>query len=76
LANEDREPLLQQAVVENERALDLAQTRYRVGSDDLRAVEQQQTRLFSARSSLLRVQSEQLVQRISLHLALGGSFES
>jgi len=71
-----REPLLQQAVAENERALEFAQTRYRVGSDDLRAVEQQQMRLFSARSSLLRVQSEQLVQRVSLHLALGGSFES
>ncbi len=71
-----REPLLKQAVAENERALALAETRYRVGSDDLRAVEQQQIRLFSARSSLLRVPSEQLVQRISLHLALGGSFET
>ena len=70
-----REPLLKQAVAENERALALAETRYRIGSDDLRAVEQQQIRLFSARSSLLRVQSEQLVQRVSLHLALGGSFE-
>lgn len=71
-----RRPLLAQAVDENTRALELAQTRYRVGSDDLRAVEQQQLRLFSARSSLLRVQSEQLVQRVNLHLALGGSFET
>ncbi len=71
-----RRPLLVQAVTENERATELAMTRYRVGSDDLRAVEQQQLRLFSARSSLLRVQSEQLVQRVNLHLALGGSFEA
>jgi outer membrane protein TolC len=28
----------------------------------------------SARMALLRVQSEQLVQRVNLHLALGGSF--
>jgi NodT family efflux transporter outer membrane factor (OMF) lipoprotein len=70
-----RRPLLAQAVTENSRALDLAQTRYRVGSDDLRAVEQQQLRLFSSKSSLLRVQSEQLVQRVNLHLALGGSFD-
>lgn len=69
-----REPLLVQAVRENERALQLAETRYRVGSDDLRAVQQQQMSLFSARSALLRVRSEQLVQRINLHLALGGNF--
>ena len=73
-ALEAREPLLMQAVTENERALQFAETRYRVGSDDLRAVEQQQMRLFSAQSALLRVQSEQLVQRINLHLALGGNF--
>jgi NodT family efflux transporter outer membrane factor (OMF) lipoprotein len=73
-ALEARKPLLLQAVTENERALQFAETRYRVGSDDLRAVEQQQMRLFSAKSALLRVQSEQLVQRVNLHLALGGNF--
>ena len=71
-----RESLLVRAVTENNRALELAEIRYRVGSDDLRAVEQQQLRLFSAKSALLRVQSEQLVQRINLHLALGGNFVS
>jgi outer membrane protein TolC len=75
-ALEARVPLLQRAVSENDRALTLAETRYRVGSDDLRAVQQQQMSLFAAKSALLRVQSEQLVQRINLHLALGGSFES
>lgn len=70
----NRRPLLEQAVAENQRALDLAQQRYRVGSDDLRSVDQQQLRLYSARSALLRVQSEELVQRVNLHLALGGNF--
>lgn len=69
-----RVPLLRQAVTENERALALAETRYRVGSDDLRAVEQQQLLLIGARSALVRVESEQLVQRVNLHLALGGDF--
>jgi outer membrane protein, multidrug efflux system len=73
-ALEAREPLLAQAVTENERALQFAETRYRVGSDDLRAVQQQQMQLFGAKSALLRVRSEQLVQRINLHLALGGNF--
>lgn len=69
-----REPLLAQAVAQNARALRIAEDRYRVGVGDLRAVEQQQLRLFATESALLRVQAEQLVQRVNLHLALGGSF--
>jgi hypothetical protein len=38
-------------------------------------VQTQQLALYSAQVALLRVQSERLVQRINLHLALGGSFE-
>jgi outer membrane protein TolC len=71
-----RSAVLRQAVVENERALELANVRYRVGSGDLRAVQQQQLALYAARTSLLRVQSEQLVQRVNLHLALGGGWTS
>jgi multidrug efflux system outer membrane protein len=69
-----RRTVLQQAVAENERALELANVRYRVGSGDLRAVQQQQLALYAARTTLLRVQSEQLVQRVNLHLALGGGW--
>jgi NodT family efflux transporter outer membrane factor (OMF) lipoprotein len=70
----DREAILQANVRDNERALDLTQTQFRVGSTDRRSVEQRQLALNSARTSLLRVQSERLAQRINLHLALGGSF--
>jgi outer membrane protein TolC len=38
-------------------------------------VQQQQVSLYGARTSLLRVQSEQLVQRVNLYLALGGGFD-
>jgi len=69
-----REPVLRQALTDNEQALALAQTSYRVGRGDLRAVQQQQLSVHSARLALLRVQSEQLAQRVNLHLALGGSF--
>ena len=41
----------------------------------LRAVQQQQLALYAAQVALLRVQTERLVQRVNLHLALGGSFE-
>jgi len=61
-------------VRDNQRALELALVQYRVGSIDQRAVEQRQLALYSARTTRLRVQSEQLAQRVNLHLALGGSF--
>jgi NodT family efflux transporter outer membrane factor (OMF) lipoprotein len=70
-----REAILKQAVADNARALELANIRYKVGSGDLRAVQQQQLALAAARTVLLRVQSERLVQRVNLHLALGGSFD-
>jgi NodT family efflux transporter outer membrane factor (OMF) lipoprotein len=72
----EREQLLQRIVADNQRTLDLEQSSYRIGKTDLRSVQQQQLNLFAARLSLLRVQSEQLSQRVNLHLALGGSFEN
>jgi len=75
-ALEDREAILRELVTENARALDFAQQRYRVGAGDQRAVQQQSLALSAARTALLRVQSERLVQRVNLHLALGGSFEA
>jgi outer membrane protein TolC len=71
-----REALLKQAVADNTRALELANIRYKVGSADLRAVQQQLLALAATRTALLRVQSERLVQRVNLHLALGGSFDA
>ena len=70
-----REAILKQAVAENERALELANVRYRVGSGDMRGVLQQSLALYAAQVSLIRVRSEQLVQRVNLYLALGGSFD-
>jgi NodT family efflux transporter outer membrane factor (OMF) lipoprotein len=73
-ALDERGTILAQAVTQNERALELANVRFRVGSGDLRAVQQQQLAVYGARTSLLRVQSEQLVQRVNLYLALGGGW--
>src|ERR1043165_8704367 len=74
-ALEDREAILTESVAANSRALELANVRYRVGVGDLRAVQQQSLALHAARTALLRVQAERLVQRVNLPLALGGSFE-
>ena len=73
---DERDQLLQATVADNQRALELAETSYRVGRTDLRAVQQQQLSVYTARLALLRVQSEQLAQRVNLHLAVGGSFET
>jgi NodT family efflux transporter outer membrane factor (OMF) lipoprotein len=70
----EREQILSTAVTDAARALQLAETRYRVGSGDLRQVEQQQLAYQSSRMNLLRVQSDRRVQRVNLHLALGGDF--
>jgi len=72
----DREALLAGNIADNQRALELAQIQYRVGSVDLRAVEQRQLALLQVRTALLRVQTERLAQRVNLHLALGGGFDA
>ena len=40
-----------------------------------RALQQQELAYLNTRTNLLRVQTEQRVQRVNLHLALGGNFE-
>jgi len=71
----ERDRLLQSTVAFNQRALELTEMNYRVGTTDLRDVQLQQLAVYSARIALLRVQSEQLAQRANLYLAVGGSFE-
>jgi multidrug efflux system outer membrane protein len=70
----DREPILTAQLELSQRALELEQVRYRVGSTDMRPVLQQQMATYGVRTALLRVQSERRVQRVNLYLALGGDF--
>jgi NodT family efflux transporter outer membrane factor (OMF) lipoprotein len=76
VALQDRLAILETAVVQAERALQIAETRYRVGSVDLRRVQEQQIAYLGSRMSLIRVRAEQRVQRVNLHLALGGNFDA
>ena len=75
IAARDREQILAQTMSDNLRALGIVQTQFKVGSTDLRFVTQRQLALNAAQSALVRVQTEQRVQRVNLHLALGGDFE-
>jgi NodT family efflux transporter outer membrane factor (OMF) lipoprotein len=76
IAARERERILAQTVVDNQRALDIVRTQFKVGSTDLRFVTQRQLALSSTNAALIRMQAEQRVQRVNLHLALGGSFET
>ena len=75
LTADEREVILARSVTSNARTLELANVRFTVGSGDLRAVLQQNVALYGARTALLQAQTDRLVQRINLYLALGGSFE-
>jgi NodT family efflux transporter outer membrane factor (OMF) lipoprotein len=75
IAAREREQILTQILNDNQQALSVVQTQFRVGSTDLRFVTQRQLALSATRSALIHVQAEQRVQRVNLHLALGGSFE-
>jgi len=70
-----RAEVLSRSVTANENALGFARVRYDVGSGDLRGVQQQLITLHAARTSLVHVQAERLIQRVNLYLALGGGFD-
>ena len=74
LTARQREQILAQVAADSERALGIVQTQFRVGSTDLRFVNQRQLALNSTQAALVRMQAEQRIQRVNLHLALGGSF--
>jgi multidrug efflux system outer membrane protein len=71
-----RHEFLTVAAVENQKALELAEVRYDVGSGSLIGVQQQQIVVHGSRSAVVRVMTERLVQRVNLYLALGGGFDT
>jgi outer membrane protein TolC len=75
IAARERERILTETLADNQRAFEIVTTQFRVGSTDLRFVTQRRLALNTTRSALIRVQAEQRIQRVNLHLALGGSFE-
>ena len=71
-----REERLTMVVGELGQAVRLTQLRYNAGDVDLLSLNQVKRQYFTARNDLLQVQVERLKQRVNLHLALGGSFET
>ena len=73
-AARDREAILAETLADYQRAFEIVQTQFRVGSTDLRFVTQRQLTLNATNAALLRVRVEQRVQRVNLYLALGGGY--
>jgi len=72
---EEREQFLAEVLSENEAAWELANTQYDVGRIDLLSTLQMQARVVGSRIALVNIRNQQLITRVNLHLALGGSFE-
>ena len=73
-AAREREQILAQSLADNTRALEIVRTQFKVGSTDLRFVTQRQLALLSTQSALVRMRTEQRLQRVNLYAALGGGF--
>ena len=72
----ERETYLLSAEDNSKKAYDLALARYDVGQTDLLSVLQIQSQWVGARVGVVNIRSDRLSQRVGLHLALGGSFET
>ena len=70
----EREAFLAAALDTNQDALDQARAQYVLDQIDLLSVLQLQARTLNSRILLIRLKNARLVQRVDLHLALGGDF--
>ena len=70
-----REEYLQTVVEENFKAYGLVKTQYDVGKIDMLDLLTVQNKWVQAKIALVDVQTQRLLNRTGLHLALGGSFE-
>jgi multidrug efflux system outer membrane protein len=71
-----RLPYAENAVREHGEAVRIGDLRYKSGTMDLLSVLQLQTGQIESQANLIKLRNTQLANRINLHLALGGSFES
>ena len=69
-----RVEILGQVLDDQQETLEYDQQAYKVGRQDMRSVQQQQQQVQAARVNYLRARSDELSQRVNLHLVLGGSF--
>lgn len=69
-----RYELMKAQVSDQERILEMERVQVKVGSSDSYQLFQQQMSLGKNQLALLRIHNERLIQRVNLHLALGGLY--
>lgn len=72
----ERLPHTENAVRDHTEAVRVANLQYKAGSMDLLSLLQLQEGEIQSRVNLIKLRNAQLANRINLHLALGGSFDS
>jgi multidrug efflux system outer membrane protein len=72
----ERLPHTENAVLDHTEAVRVANLRYKAGSMDFLSVLQLQEGQIQSQANLIKLRNTQLANRINLHLALGGSFDS
>jgi len=71
-----RLPYAEDAVRDHSEAVRVANLRYKAGSMDLLSLLQLQEGQLQSQADLIKLRNAQLANRINLHLAVGGSFDS
>jgi NodT family efflux transporter outer membrane factor (OMF) lipoprotein len=66
----------QHALADSTTAVQLATVQYQAGKRDLLWVEQLQTEQFAVEENVIKLRNAKVTNRIQLHLALGGSFDT
>jgi len=72
----ERLPFAENALLDHTEAVRVANLRYTAGTMDLLSVLQLQAGQITSQAELIKLRDAQLANRINLHLALGGSFDS
>jgi multidrug efflux system outer membrane protein len=72
----ERLPYMENSVRDHTEAVRVANLKYKAGTMDLLSELQLQTGQIQSEADLIKLNSAQLTNRISLYLALGGSFDS
>jgi outer membrane protein TolC len=72
----EREDYLRSSEENSRKAYDMSRARFDVGQTDLLSVLQIQAQWVGARVGAVNIKNDRLTQRVDLHLALGGSFET
>src|SRR5208282_309797 len=72
----ERLPHTESAVRDHREAVRVADLRYKAGTMDFLSVLQLQAGQIQSQADLIKLRNTQLSNRINLHLALGGSFDS